>query len=121
MGSVSGSVISSEVQADGETVTDLGRIHSQAAAPRSTRVSASAEVRFPVTTVEKMPERMVVIGDVHGDFGEAWAWWTVPVAESWLSRDLRWKTSHPEAETLQPIRHNLTSRPIRCLPYYTNR
>ena len=34
------------------------------------RVSSDVSVRFPVTSVEKQPERMVVIGDVHGDLGE---------------------------------------------------
>lgn len=34
------------------------------------RVSSDVRVRFPVTTVEEQPERMVVIGDVHGDIGE---------------------------------------------------
>eukprot|EP00752_Nemacystus_decipiens_P007590 g6782.t1 len=34
---------------------------------RRRRVSADARTRFPVTTVEEKPERMVVIGDVHGD------------------------------------------------------
>ncbi|CAM9674337.1 unnamed protein product [Ascophyllum nodosum] len=33
------------------------------------RVSSDVSVRFPVTSVEKQPERMVVIGDVHGDLG----------------------------------------------------
>lgn len=33
-------------------------------------MSADARTRFPVTTVEEQPERMVVIGDVHGDLGE---------------------------------------------------
>eukprot|EP00903_Cladosiphon_okamuranus_P006063 g5978.t1 len=34
---------------------------------RQRRVSADARTRFPVTVVEEQPERMVVIGDVHGD------------------------------------------------------
>lgn len=34
------------------------------------RVSADAAARFPVTDVEKQPDRMVVIGDVHGDLGK---------------------------------------------------
>lgn len=33
-------------------------------------MSADARTRFPVTVVEEQPERMVVIGDVHGDLGE---------------------------------------------------
>ncbi len=36
---------------------------------RRRRVSADARARFPVTDVEEQPERMVVIGDVHGDLG----------------------------------------------------
>lgn len=33
-------------------------------------MSANVRARFPVTVVEKQPQRMVVIGDVHGDLGE---------------------------------------------------
>lgn len=34
------------------------------------RVSADVTARFPVTNVAEQPERMVVIGDVHGDIGK---------------------------------------------------
>ena len=38
---------------------------------KARRVSSDVRVRYPVTTVEKQPARMVVIGDIHGDLGEA--------------------------------------------------
>lgn len=37
---------------------------------KARRVSSDVRVRYPVTTVEKQPARMVVIGDIHGDLGE---------------------------------------------------
>lgn len=46
-------------------------------AHRRPRVSSDVRARFPVTVVEKQPERMVVIGDVHGDLGERSVFCTV--------------------------------------------
>lgn len=70
MGNVSASAVrTAEVQANGDTVCDINDVDSSVKM-RPKRVSATAEPRFPVTTVEKQPERMVVIGDVHGDIGE---------------------------------------------------
>lgn len=47
-----------------DTCTTTGKKEGQR------RVSADAAARFPVTDVEKQPDRMVVIGDVHGDLGK---------------------------------------------------
>lgn len=83
----SADMVAAEVQANGETVIvsnigtgssegeadkteeDPDRNKSAEAAPK--RVSLGARARFPVTVVEEQPGRMVVIGDVHGDLGEA--------------------------------------------------
>lgn len=71
VGKVSASAVrTAEVQANGDTIFDINDVGSSVEKMRPKRVSATAEPRLPVTTVEKQPERMVVIGDVHGDIGE---------------------------------------------------
>lgn len=52
----------------GEGVSGVGEGMRKARA----RVSSDVRTRFPVTVVDEQPERMVVIGDVHGDVGEGY-------------------------------------------------
>lgn len=80
------SVVAAEVQANGDILAaeapgivevggglDVakGNVEDIGENGKSKRVSSDVSVRFPVTTVEEQPERMIVIGDVHGDLGES--------------------------------------------------
>lgn len=59
------------VEVGGRLEAEKGNVEDTGEKDRSKRVSSDVSVRFPVTMVEEQPERMVVIGDVHGDLGES--------------------------------------------------
>lgn len=59
------------VEVGGKLDVEKGNVEDIGEKDRIKRVSSDVSVRFPVTTVEEQPERMVVIGDVHGDLGES--------------------------------------------------
>lgn len=70
MHTASANMVTSVVEPNGEVHLAVDQTDRKTGSDRRQRVSATAEVRFPITTVEKQPERMIVIGDVHGDIGK---------------------------------------------------